>query len=86
MTIKDRLIQAIERSPDDILEQLLEVLQTLQPVALKVDKQDSRLHRKQGILVIETKSDSKLDSKFDINAFINEVREERIQDQIQSVN
>jgi tRNA U34 2-thiouridine synthase MnmA/TrmU len=38
----------------------------------------SRLQRKQGVLVIDTGRDS----EFDINAFIGEMREERIQDQI----
>jgi hypothetical protein len=38
----------------------------------------SRLQRKQGMLVIDTGGDS----KFDINAFIGEMREEQIQDQI----
>jgi uncharacterized protein YcgI (DUF1989 family) len=38
----------------------------------------SRLQRKQGMLVIDTGGDS----EFDINAFIGEMREERIQDQI----
>jgi hypothetical protein len=39
----------------------------------------SRLQRKQGVVVIDTGEDS----EFDINAFIGEMREERIQDQIQ---
>jgi hypothetical protein len=85
MTLKEKLIQAIERSPDEILEQLMDMLQTLQPVHPNLDILSSRLHRKQGILVIETKGGSKLDSNFDVNAFIDEVREERIQAQIQSV-
>jgi hypothetical protein len=38
----------------------------------------SRLQRKQGVLVIDTGAVS----EFDINAFIGEMREERIQDQI----
>jgi hypothetical protein len=38
----------------------------------------SRLQRKQGMLVIDMGGDS----EFDINAFIGEMREERIQDQI----
>jgi hypothetical protein len=38
----------------------------------------SRLQRKQGVLVIDTGEAS----DFDINAFIGEMREERIQDQI----
>jgi hypothetical protein len=39
---------------------------------------NSRLERKQGVLVIDTGGDS----EFDINVFIGEMREERIQDQI----
>jgi hypothetical protein len=81
MTLKEKLIQAIERSPDDILEQLLEILQTLQPTALVKEIHISRLHRKQGVLIIQTEERSNLD----VNTFINEIREERIQDQIQLV-
>jgi hypothetical protein len=42
----------------------------------------SRMYRKQGVLVIET---GRL-REFDINAFVGEMREERIQDQIEQVN
>ena len=42
----------------------------------------SRLYRKQGVLVIQTKPLN----GFDINAFVGEMREERIQDQIQKVS
>lgn len=38
----------------------------------------SRMYRKQGVLVIETEQLR----EFDINAFVGEMREERIQDQI----
>lgn len=41
----------------------------------------SRLHRKKGVLVIQT--DPLMG--FDINAFVTEMREERIQDQITQV-
>lgn len=49
----------------------IEQFQTLTPA-------HSRLQRKQGVLVIDTGGAS----EFDINAFIGEMREERIQDQI----
>jgi hypothetical protein len=42
----------------------------------------SRLQRKQGVLVIDTGEAS----DFDINAFIGEMREERIQDQMGQVH
>ena len=54
------------------------VLNTTQP--LSSDR--SRLHRTKGILVIQT---DPLNG-FDINAFVGEMREERIQDQIKQVN
>lgn len=41
----------------------------------------SRLHRKKGVLVIQTDPLT----GFDINAFVTEMREERIQDQIMQV-
>jgi hypothetical protein len=47
-----------------------------------VSSDRSRLHRKQGVLVIQTDPLS----GFDINAFVNEMREERIQDQIGQVS
>ena len=40
--------------------------------------QQPKVYRKEGILVV----DADLPEKFDINAFINELREERIQDQM----
>lgn len=40
--------------------------------------QQLKVYRQEGILVV----DANLPEKFDINAFINELREERIQDQI----
>jgi len=82
MTLKEKLIQAIERSPDRILEQLLEVLQTLQLEPIEDEIHSARLHRKQGILVIQTGVKDDLD----LNQLIYEMREERIQDQIQHIN
>jgi len=82
MTLKEKLIQAIERSPDRILEQLLEVLQTLQLEPIEDEIYSARLHRKQGILVIQTGVKDDLD----LNQLIYEMREERIQDQIQHIN
>jgi hypothetical protein len=51
------------------------------PEVKTVEKVPSRLYRKQGILVIET---GHLDG-VDMNTLIEEVREERIQDQIGQV-
>jgi hypothetical protein len=55
-----------------------EQVKTAQPIAETTTGDHSRLQRKQGVLVIDTGGDS----EFDINAFIGEMREERIQDQI----
>jgi hypothetical protein len=85
MTLKEKLIKEIERSSDEVLEQLLQVLKTLEPKAPTSnthDAQTSKLQQEQGILVIKTNGDS----NFDVNSFINDVREKRIQDQIQLVN
>ncbi len=51
------------------------------PVAEPLPSDRSRLHRKNGVLVIQT---DPLNG-FDINAFVGEMREERIQDQIRQV-
>lgn len=79
MTPKEELIQAIDKSPDQVVRTLLEILRVLQRQSMLADHQSrqvansnhetisSRLHRKQGILVIE------------------EMREERIQNQIEQV-
>jgi hypothetical protein len=86
-TPKEELIQAIEQSPDEVVNQLLEILrgwQHLPVVEQPIQEEEvnpetfTRLHRKQGVLVIETEQMA----GFDINAFIGEMREERIQDQI----
>jgi hypothetical protein len=81
MTPKEELIQAIERSPDGIVQQLLEVLKALerqQSLEVAQPAQEKRMYRKQGVLVIDT---GEL-SGFNINTFISEMREEQIQDQI----
>ncbi|MBW4622838.1 MAG: hypothetical protein KME17_26200 [Cyanosarcina radialis HA8281-LM2] len=88
MTPKEELIQAIERSSDETVDALLKVLKTLQlqrsPEFMpsnqcQVEGVSKRLYHKQGILVIETGSLK----DFDINKFIGDLREERIQDQIE---
>jgi len=90
MTAKEELIQAIERSPDELVYTLLEILKVLQrqsgqPTQAELARHEqgvSRLRRKQGVLVIETGA---LEG-FDMNAFIGEIREERIQEQMGQVN
>lgn len=82
MTLKEKLIQAIERSPDGILEQLLEVLQALQLKSIEDEVYSARLHRKQGILVIQTE----IKDDLDLNQLIHEMREERIQDRVKHIN
>jgi hypothetical protein len=52
-----------------------EQVKTTQPIAEAMTDNHSRLQREQGVLVIDTGATS----EFDINAFIGELREERIQ-------
>ncbi|MGB3291574.1 MAG: hypothetical protein WBB01_01125 [Phormidesmis sp.] len=91
MTPREELIQSIQTAPDDIIFSLLDVLKGLQQRSdngVQADVLDvevaqpeqisDRLHEKNGFLVIETGEVSDLD----INAFIKEMREERIQNQI----
>jgi hypothetical protein len=65
---------------------LLKQQKNSDPIAFSPSKPLSpdrpRLYRKQGVLVIQT---DPLNG-FDINSFVNELREERIQDQIRQVN
>lgn len=97
MTPKEALIQAIEQSPDDLVQALLELLRVMQRQALSpgtdqqiqqktdlasVEAVSKRLHRNQGVLVIETGNIT----GFDIDGLIGEMREERIQQQIQLGN
>lgn len=92
MTPREELIQAIETSPDDVISVLLRTLKGLHQEPeravpgvssedMTVEKSEQiseRLREKNGFLVIETEGVS----AFDINAFIREMREERIQSQI----
>ncbi len=91
MTPKEELMQAIQTSPDDVISTLLGVLKRLQQRpgdGVKADVSDSetaqpeqisdRLQEKNGFLVVKTGGASSID----INAFIREMREERIQSQI----
>lgn len=84
MTPKEELIQAIQRSPDRIVRELLDVLKVLQQQQATESTQPGqhkRMYRKQGVLVIEA---GEL-SGFDINTFIGEMREERIQSQLKEI-
>jgi hypothetical protein len=56
MTPREELIQAIERSPDEIVRSLLETLHALQQntsTESTQPAQSKRMYRKQGVLVIE---------------------------------
>ncbi len=90
MTPREKLIQAIERSPDEVVGALLKLLQVLQPQWIQtVDQPErsknsfdsERLYRENGVLVIETESLG----EFDMNAFIEELREDHIQEQIREM-
>jgi hypothetical protein len=87
MTPKEELIQAIERSPDDLVRAILALLKVMQRQSSEkmspeqqpaLAESSDRLFRKQGVLVIKGEPLN----GFDTNAFITEVREERIQSQI----
>jgi hypothetical protein len=91
MTPKEELLQAIEQLPDQTVHTLLNFLNDLQQqlgIQLAQTEQSTqgevspRLHRRQGVLVIETEELA----GFDINAFIGEMREERIQYQIEQID
>ena len=84
MTPREELIQAIQTSPDDVVSALLETLENLRGQSVTATESTGetpmteKVYRKNGILVAET---GRL-SDFDIVAFIKEMREERIQSQI----
>ncbi|WP_121969997.1 hypothetical protein [Leptolyngbya sp. BC1307] len=96
MTPKEELMQAIQTSPDDIISALLETLKKLRGQSESAAESAAesavesavesaaenplteRLYRKNGILVAETGPLS----DFDTTAFIRQMREERIQSQI----
>jgi hypothetical protein len=84
VTPKEELIQAIERSPDEIVRSLLETLHALRrnpSTESTQPAQGKRMFRKQGVLVIEAGESSELD----ISTFISEMREERIQSQLKEI-
>jgi hypothetical protein len=84
VTPKEELIQAIERSPDELVRSLLDALHALQrnpSTESKQPVQGKRMFRKQGVLVIEAGESSGLD----ISTFISEMREERIQSQLKEI-
>jgi hypothetical protein len=83
VTPKEELIQAMERSPDEIVRELLDTLKALQnqSIASTQAVQRKRLSRKQGVLVIEADESSGVD----ISNFISEMREERIQSHLKGI-
>jgi predicted nucleic acid-binding Zn ribbon protein len=76
------LVQGI--SPDDLIQQAVaEKLQQLHQQAAPVKPEtvaehSTRLRRKNGVLILETDSDPAID----VNAWIEELREERTQEQM----
>ena len=91
MTPKEALIQAIQTSPDNIVSSLLNVLNRLNQrpeetsqagvselETVHPEQISDRLREKNGFLVVETGDVTSLD----IGAFIREMREERVQSQI----
>jgi precorrin-6B methylase 1 len=95
MTRKEELIQAIQQSPEEVVSALWETLHVLQQQfsegTLSTQQESElgskeqcsqRLHRKQGVLVLET-GDS---TGFEIKELVHQIREERIQNQMGDLN
>ena len=82
MTPREELMQAIQASPDDVIDSLLNTLKKLTAGSssqknLSPDRPSfERLHRKEGVLVAETE----WIEGFDTTEFVKEMREERMQD------
>jgi hypothetical protein len=73
------VLQAIAEKIDTLSQQVTEEhTQQNSEIANVTPLNQPKIYRKEGILVVE----AKLPENFDINAFIDELREERIQDQI----
>lgn len=65
------VLQAVAEKIDALTQQTIEATNVVSSNQLKV-------YRKEGILVV----DAQLPENFDLNTFIDELREERIQDQM----
>ncbi|MDZ8070727.1 MAG: hypothetical protein RMY64_34815 [Nostoc sp. DedQUE08] len=73
------VLQAIAEKIDTLSQQITEEhTQQNSEMADILPLNQSNIYRKEGILVVE----AELPENFDVNAFIDELREERIQDQI----
>ncbi len=94
MTPKEELMQAVQALPEDTISVLLSTLKRLQRGPEKAtqtavsnsdvekpERTSERLREKNGFLVVET---GKLNG-FDTTAFLKEMREDRIQSQINQI-
>ncbi|MBN3921664.1 MAG: hypothetical protein HWQ37_00405 [Nostoc sp. NMS4] len=73
------ILQAIAEKIDTLSQQVTEEhTQQNSEIANVTPLNQPNIYRKEGILVV----DAELPENFDVNAFIDELREERIQDQI----
>ena len=73
------ILQAIAEKIDTLSQQLTEEhTQQNSEMTNVLPLNQPNIYRKEGILVVE----AELPENFDVNAFIDELREERIQDQI----
>ncbi|MBD2338795.1 hypothetical protein H6G64_17615 [Calothrix sp. FACHB-156] len=79
ISTEEFILQAITEKIEFLSQQVAEE-HTSQPSETNnlLPHQSAKLYRKDGILVV----DGQLPENFDINTFIDELREERIQDQI----
>ncbi|MBW4619577.1 MAG: hypothetical protein KME17_09490 [Cyanosarcina radialis HA8281-LM2] len=76
MAPKEELIQAIERSPDELIRVLLDLVRLWQQQIVKPCQEQPRVYYEGNVLVVDTEAIA----DFNFNHFIDELREERIQE------
>ncbi|MEQ8469210.1 hypothetical protein [Coleofasciculus sp. G3-WIS-01] len=78
ISLEQFILQAVAEKVTALNQQNTEITAPVSPAVHSSTSQHPKVYRKEGILVIETEP---IDN-FDINAFIDEVREERIREQM----
>ncbi len=76
MTPREELIQAIERSPDELILAMLDLVHLWQQQIVAASQEQPRVYYEGNVLVVDTEAIA----NFDFNHFIDELREERIQE------
>ncbi|MDZ8081506.1 MAG: hypothetical protein RMX35_20880 [Nostoc sp. DcaGUA01] len=71
ISVEDFVLQAVAEKINALTQQTAEAINVVSSSQVKV-------YRKEGVLVVDTE----LPENFDLNTFIDELREERIQDQM----